>query len=64
MLDRIDNWEKYISDSSAGNDSDMIKKHTRTGRPLGSVDFVRNLEVITGRTLLPEMPGRKPGNQK
>ena len=33
---------------------------SRTGRPLGSVDFVKRLEARTGRQLARRKPGRKP----
>ena len=38
----------------------LIKQHTRTGRPLGSTEFIRKLEVFTGEELAPKKPGRKP----
>ncbi len=40
--------------------TDLIKQHTRTGRPLGSTEFIRKLEVFTGKELAPKKPGRKP----
>ncbi|MCF6361811.1 MAG: transposase [Gammaproteobacteria bacterium] len=60
MLDRIDRWNAYLSDEDQCNDEDLIELHTRTGRPLGCVDFLRKLEVITGEELVPKRPGRKP----
>ncbi len=60
MLDRIDDWEKYLSDTDIGTSTNMIKRHTRTGRPLGSVEFIHKLEAITGIDLSLKVPGRKP----
>ena len=60
MLERIDNWKVYLSDAKESNNEDLIEIHTRTGRPLGCVDFVRKLELITGQDLAPKRPGRKP----
>ena len=59
MLDRIDNWNAYLLDADKSNNEDLIELHTRTGRPLGSADFARKLEVITGAELVPKKPGRK-----
>jgi putative transposase len=33
--------------------------HGKTGRPMGNDDFIKRLEVITGRDLLPKKAGRK-----
>ena len=60
MLDRIDKWKTYLSDVDKSSDENLIMRHSRTGRPLGSADFVRKLEVITGEDLAPKKPGRKP----
>jgi len=61
MLDRIDNWYKYLSNNSTHlYESDLIKFHTRTGRPLGNNAFIDKLETITGKSLMPGRPGRKP----
>ena len=59
ILDRIDNWNAYLSDAEKSNNEDLIELHTRAGSPLGSSDFVRKLEVITGAKLVPKKPGRK-----
>jgi len=37
----------------------LIKQHTRTGRPLGNTEFIPKLEVFTGDDLAPKRPGRK-----
>jgi putative transposase len=38
----------------------MLRRHARTGRPLGSKSFLAQLEQLTGRRLLPRKPGPKP----
>jgi len=60
MLSRIDRWANYLIDADKSNNEDLIKLHTRTGRPLGCADFVGELEDITGERLAPRRPGRKP----
>jgi len=37
-----------------------IRRHSRTGRPLGSDSFLARLEQMTGRCLLPRKRGPKP----
>ena len=59
MLDRIDNWRIYLSDAGKQHHQELIKRHTRTGRPLGGKEFVRKLETLTGKELAHKKPGRK-----
>jgi putative transposase len=39
---------------------DLLRKHFRTGRPLGDEKFLLEAEKITGRELIPKKPGPKP----
>jgi len=59
MLDRIDNWHAYLSATNKRSHEALIERHSRTGRPLGDTTFVRKLEIMTGRELVPKRPGRK-----
>lgn len=36
-----------------------IRRHERTGRPLGDCSFVESLEIASGRLLLRRKPGPK-----
>ena len=58
MLERVDDWTAYLS-AECDEDTQVIKQHTRTGRPLGGMDFVEHLETVTGKVLAPRRPGRK-----
>ncbi len=64
VLDTIPDWREFLTDS---DEREKIRLHARTGRPLGSEEFVRSLERSTGLALLPKKPGRKrkiePSNQ-
>lgn len=62
MLDRIHDWKQFIYSGINEPDSDIIDKHLRTGRPLGSKDFVEQLEILTGRDLSPRRSGRPKKN--
>jgi len=61
MLTLVDDWEAYLSDPCDEEIGAHIKKHSRTGRPLGDERFVRSLERITGRVLRRRRPGPKHG---
>ena len=62
MIERVGNWAEYLSDNGDNKNTELIKQHTRTGRPLGSTEFIRELEISTGEELAPKRPGRKPNN--
>ena len=64
MLGRVDNWRDYLADDNTPRQEiELIKTHTRTGRPLGDQAFVRKLEKITNRRLMPGKAGRKPAEK-
>jgi putative transposase len=58
MLSQISDWENHL-DSHIREDMELIRSHTRTGRPLGDSTFIRAAESMTGRILTPQAPGRK-----
>ena len=60
MIKRVGNWTENLSGSDGSNNGDLIKQHTRTGRPPGSTKLIRKLEVFTSEELVPKRPGRKP----
>jgi len=64
MLDRISDWRAYLSNDVENHQADSIRRHTRTGRPLGTAEFVHNLERVTGKPLAPKRPGRKPSKSE
>ncbi len=60
MLEKYPNWTDYLEESQSTEMLQEVRKHTRTGRPLGSKNFIDTLESLTGRSLKPLKPGRKP----
>jgi len=60
MLSRVGNWREYLSTEQDSTDMELLRRHSRTGRPLGSSDFVESLEAQTGRPLAPRKRGPKP----
>jgi len=59
MTARVGNWSHYLAVVEQQQQQDTIRKHTRTGRPVGNMRFLRKLELITGRNLDKKRPGPK-----
>jgi len=57
-------WRTFLSGGMSSEEMEDIRKHGRTGRPLGKSSFVEKLEKAIGRTLIPQKPGRKPQKKK
>ena len=58
VLDRIPHLPELLH-SSAGKDYTALRRAEATGRPLGTADFVAELELLLGRTIHKRTPGRK-----
>jgi putative transposase len=58
----VPNWSEWLKmeDSKA---NEIVRRHTRTGRPLGREEFLRRLENQTGRKLISQKRGR-PARQE
>lgn len=63
MLDLVSDWQLYLSENIKLDEVALIKRHGRTGRPLGQPEFVQKLETLTGRTLGPVQPGPQKGKK-
>ena len=57
-----EDWRTFISEGLTDEDLNALRKHERTGRPLGSRRFVAMLEDSLGRLLRKRKPGPKPKN--
>jgi putative transposase len=60
---QIEDWRSYLAEQDDRDFIDEIELHEKTGRPLGSDDFLHKLESLTGRRILPRPRGRKKGNR-
>jgi putative transposase len=58
LLSLVGNWKDFLS-LPTKDETNMFRKHERTGRPLGQSAFVDGLEEQLGRTLCPQKPGPK-----
>lgn len=56
-MEEVDDWREFLSAESS--DCEDVRRHTRTGRPLGSSELMRKAEEAAGRSLHPLPPGRK-----
>jgi len=53
-------WREFLREPLDEDEQNRIRLSTRTGRPLGSEQFLRELEVLTGRSLRARKRGPKP----
>jgi putative transposase len=60
---RIDDWASFLSAGIDPQEQERLRRHERTGRPLGSERFIKKLEKALGRALRPQKGGR-PRQQK
>jgi len=56
----IADWSAWLADEEEGAELKAIRLHTRTGRPLGSESFLKELEARLGRPITPQKRGPKP----
>jgi len=60
LLDRVADWRSLLAEMPAAAEIEGLRRHGRSGRPLGPPGFVRRLESLLGRSLTPGRRGRKP----
>ena len=57
MLERVLDWHAYLDSGLAGEEREALRKHERTGRPMGSEAFIEALGKTLGRNLKKRKPG-------
>ena len=57
-------WADFLGDGLDDAALERIRRGERSGRPLGSEDFVARLEAQTGRALAPRKRGPKPRDRQ
>jgi putative transposase len=55
-----DEWKRFLLGGLDPDEAAVIRRHERTGRPLGPREFVERLERMLGRSLRRQKPGPKP----
>jgi putative transposase len=59
LLERTGDWRLFLSGVVTEEEINTIRRHERTGRPLGTEQFIEHLESALDRSLKPEKPGPK-----
>jgi putative transposase len=60
LLDVVGNgWGEFLAEDISSADVAALRRHERTGRPLGDPDFVDKIENQLGRSLRRNRPGPK-----
>jgi putative transposase len=62
LLEEVGDWRAFLDGGLADKAADAIRRHERTGRPLGADRFVEELEQALGLILKIRRPGRKTGS--
>lgn len=62
LLDINPGWSELLLSQSSEEESEILRRHERSGRPLGSEAFLDRLESLTSRILKKQKPGPKKNN--
>jgi len=62
LLDINPDWSDLLLSQSSEEDYEILRRHERSGRPLGSESFLDRLENLTSRILKKQKPGPKKDN--
>lgn len=63
LLKLIDDWNEFLSSGYTEEEEALIHRHEQTGRPLGSIHFIKLLENRLDRILVPKKGGRPRKNK-
>ena len=63
LLEIVGNWQEFLSQGDFVKDAKEIRRHERTGRPLGNRKFIVDLEKVLGRNFQYKKPGPKSKNK-
>ena len=64
LAEEVSNWRRFLSEEDDEKTVVRLRRHTRTGRALGSMTFVERMEGLLGLTLRPQKPGPRPRKTK
>jgi putative transposase len=59
LLSGIGDWSSFLGQGAPAGEIDEFRRHARTGRPLGTDQFVEAVERGLGRVLKPRTRGRR-----
>jgi putative transposase len=64
LLEIVNDWGRFLAAGIQENEQRIFQKHERTGRPLGTEEFIKNIESMVNRLLRKQKPGPKQSLQK
>jgi len=64
LLQGVDDWSAFLESAEQADETDQIRAHETTGRPLGVEGFIDQVEKALGRILRPGKPGPAPSAAK
>jgi putative transposase len=59
LLGMVEGWSAFLAEETATEHVELLRLHERTGRPVGSDEFIGLLEKTIGRRLRRKRPGPK-----
>jgi putative transposase len=60
LVAEVSNWRRFLQTEEDEAELEVLRRHCRTGRPLGVPALLNRLESLLGRTVRPRKPGPKP----
>ena len=60
LLDMVGDWAGFLAGGLDEAERDILRRHERSGRPLGDKRLIERLEKQLGRSLTKRKPGPKP----
>lgn len=64
LLEMVKDWKEFLLSGIHEKEIQEVRKHERTGRPLGRESFIRKLEKSLDRVLHKQKPGRKKRDEQ
>ena len=62
LQETVPDWATFLATPNDEAPTSRLELHLRTGRPLGSAQFLDQIEQRLGRRVRPQKPGPKPRN--
>jgi len=59
LLEIVPDWQELLASDLSVDEYETLRQHERSGRPLGSDDFMTKVENLTARILKRQKPGPK-----
>jgi len=60
LLERVKDWREFLTEALEAEQAELLRRHERTGRPLGEGAFLDRIKRTLHRIVRPATRGRKP----